>query len=160
MLNGMAFIDGISGDHEGAWIANHAGLQLRDGLSILYRPNTNGTKEENYETIFPMQVGVSKAVLSYTCLNLNSFGWKKCYVGPDEYLKTQFESGSTILMIYNTSLDDGNGGWQVLGNPSPLGDREVETEITDENSDNIPTSGAVVRYIKSLSYDGKYYYFI
>lgn len=160
MLNGLAFINGESGDHEGAWLANHSGLTLRDGLPILYRPNINGSDEENYETIFSQQVGVSKSVLSNTCLNLNSLGWKKCYISKNEYLTTQFESGSTILMIYNASLDNGNGGWQVLGNPSSLSGREVETEILDENSENIPTSGAVIRYIKSLSYDGGYYYLV
>lgn len=160
MLNGLAFIDGEYGDHDGAWVAKHPGLKLRDGLTIIYRPNRNGTTESNYETIYPKITGIAKSILSYTCLNLNDQGWKKCYLDNDTILTTQFNAGSSIMMVYNEKMDNSNGAWQVIGTgigKNILGDRTVETEILSEASNNIPTSGAVVKYIKSLSYDGDYY---
>lgn len=162
MISSIPFIEGTNANAEGAWLADHPGLQLRSGLAILYKMDIRGSAEQEYEVTYRNFLGITTAKLNYTELNLNNFGWKKCYYDITTPLKTEYAAGEILLMVYDDTLDKGSGGWLVLSGRSydaqTLQGRTVETQITSEDSDNIPTSGAVVSYIKSLSYDGEYNY--
>lgn len=162
MVSGIPFVEGTNAGAEGAWLANRQGLQLRSGLAILYKTDIRGSAEQEYKVTYNNFLGITTVKLSYTELNLNNSGWKKCYSDITNVLKTEYSAGEILLMVYDASLDEGNGGWLVLSGRSydaqTLQGRTVVTDIAADNGDNIPTSGAVVGYIKSLSYDGEYNY--
>lgn len=154
MLNGMPYVQGIEENEEGAWKGEHPGLNLRDGLTLIYKPVVDGSALASH-SFFADNENIN---LIYTCFNLNDLGWKKCFLN-NKPLKNEIEKNSIILMTYDKDLDDGNGAWNVLGNQinnNSFEGHNVVDEITEENLNDIPTVGAIKEYIESLSYNGDY----
>lgn len=118
MISSIPFIEGTNANAEGAWLADHPGLQLRSGLAILYKMDIRGSAEQEYEVTYRNFLGITTAKLSYTELNLNNFGWKKCYYDITTPLKTEYAAGEILLMVYDSTLDKGSGGWLVLSGRS------------------------------------------
>lgn len=156
MINGLPFIKGTNCGEQGSWVAEYPGLQLRDGLSFLYSPNIDGSDQ----VIHDFFINDNRITINFTSLNLNNFGWKRCYCKNGEELTTQFTSEDILLFVYDTTKNNNNGGWVVIGNYNgdarTLQGHGIDEVIYQETSTNLPTSQAVVGYIKSLSYDGDY----
>lgn len=160
-VNGLAYVAGSSAGTDGAWVANHQGLKLRDGLAFIYKPAVNGSNLNEYEVTYTNEENAeTSASLSYTCLNLNNTGWKKCYLNPQRPLRDEYLKETMLLIVYNSSLENGVGGWIVIG--TQIEDKSAVEGITttsiikEDAPDEIPTSGAVIDYIKSLQYNGEY----
>ena len=111
MISSIPLIEGTNANAEGAWLADHPGLQLRSGLAILYKMDIRGSAEQEYEVTYRNFLGITTAKLSYTELNLNNFGWKKCYYDITTPLKTAYAAGDILLMVYDDTLNKGSGGW-------------------------------------------------
>ena len=92
--NGIFYIDG-TGTTAGAWLGSHDGItEYYDGLVVLYRIPIKGA--------------------STTTLNINGLGAKTCYVNSDSSkLTTHYPATGLVLMVYDTTLNSGAGGWKA-----------------------------------------------
>lgn len=88
-----------------------------DGASVkvlLLNGHSGATFTINGKTVYANKDGVAVAVPSHT---INSVAW---YV----------QAYTTLELIYLSSLDDGNGGWLVVGNPVVLSGKVVNGNNT------------------------------
>lgn len=92
--NGIFYIDG-TGTTAGAWLGSHDGItEYYDGLVVLYRIPIKGA--------------------TTTTLNINGLGAKTCYVNSDSSkLTTHYPATGLVLMVYDTTLNSGAGGWKA-----------------------------------------------
>lgn len=128
-------ITGNSGGTSGTWTGSSSDItSYYDGLLIRYDINTAGA--------------------TTTTLNINSLGAKTVYRRTTSKITTHFPVGSSILLVYDSTLNSGNGGWK-------LGQDYYDSTNTYETrwSGSIRTGSDVIHGYQLLveGVDGKFY---
>ena len=114
--NGIYFVDSGSSS-AGIWFGTHSGiLNYYTGLAILYRVPQHGGGATS------------------TRLLINELNEKKCFIEGSTELTTHYPVGTLLLMIYDETLDNMNGGWLVHNTAKLTYGRTLKVNLDSTNA--------------------------